>query len=83
MNSLTDLRAVVDVVTGVDTHSHTHLAAASIPPPTVSSARHRRGLRPVDAVRRSNSVSISNPGRSTTASSVSAAATTRTRVARF
>jgi len=28
MNSLTDLRAVVDVVIGVDTHVHTHSAAA-------------------------------------------------------
>lgn len=28
MNSLTDLRDVVDVVIGVDTHVHTHSAAA-------------------------------------------------------
>ena len=28
MNSLTDLREVVDVVIGVDTHVHTHSAAA-------------------------------------------------------
>jgi hypothetical protein len=27
MNSLTDLREVVDVVIGVDTHVHTHSAA--------------------------------------------------------
>ena len=29
MNSLTDLREVVDVVIGVDTHVHTHAAEGS------------------------------------------------------
>ena len=39
MTSLTDLREVVDVVIGVDTHVATHSAAASTPAPVVCSAR--------------------------------------------
>jgi hypothetical protein len=39
MNSLTDLREVVDVVIGVDTHVHTHSAAVVDAGLVVSSTR--------------------------------------------
>ena len=41
MNSLTDLREVVDVVIGVDTHVHTHSAAVVDWPPVPSIAQAR------------------------------------------
>ena len=57
MTSLTDLRDVVDVVIGVDTHVHTHSAAAVDASHRRGARRdhrrgHRRRLRPACGVRR-------------------------------
>jgi hypothetical protein len=47
MNSLTDLREVVDVVIGVDTHVHTHCAAVvDAATGGVLKRDHRRGDSP-------------------------------------
>ena len=39
MTSLTDLREVVEIVIGVDTHVHTHSAAVVMPGPVASWVR--------------------------------------------